>query len=47
MKMINLSVIDIKYTNRRKWSTYDTVCLKKYLDEPDSNRFNPEKNPLV
>lgn len=33
--------------DRRKWSTYDTVCLKKYLDEPDSNKFNPERNPLV
>lgn len=33
--------------DRRKWSTYDTVCLKKYLDEPDSNKFNPEGNPLV
>jgi regulator of RNase E activity RraA len=33
--------------DRRKWSTYDTVCLKKYLQEPDTNKFNPEKNPLV
>jgi 4-hydroxy-4-methyl-2-oxoglutarate aldolase len=33
--------------DRRKWSTYDTVCLKKYLDEPESNKFNPENNPLV
>jgi 4-hydroxy-4-methyl-2-oxoglutarate aldolase len=33
--------------DRRKWSTYDTVCLKKYLDEPGSNNFNPERNPLV
>lgn len=33
--------------DRRKWSTYDTVCLKKYLDEPESNKFNPEQNPLV
>lgn len=33
--------------DRRKWSTYDTVCLKKYLDEPESNKFNPEDNPLV
>jgi hypothetical protein len=22
-------------------------CLEKYLDEPDSNKFNPEQNPLV
>lgn len=33
--------------DRRKWSTYDTVCLKKYLEEPESNKFNPENNPLV
>lgn len=33
--------------DRRKWSTYDTVCLKKYLNEPESNKFNPENNPLV
>ena len=33
--------------DRRKWSTYDTVCLKKYLQEPDSNKFSPEQNPLV
>lgn len=33
--------------DRRKWSTYDTVCLKKYLDQPDSNVFHPEENPLV
>jgi 4-hydroxy-4-methyl-2-oxoglutarate aldolase len=33
--------------DRRKWSTYDTVCLKKYLNEPESNKFNPEKNPLI
>lgn len=33
--------------DRRKWSTYDTVCLKKYLNEPDSNKFTPENNPLV
>lgn len=33
--------------DRRKWSTYDTVCLKKYLDQPDSNAFHPESNPLV
>jgi 4-hydroxy-4-methyl-2-oxoglutarate aldolase len=33
--------------DRRKWSTYDTVCLKKYLDEPGSNAFHPEQNPLV
>lgn len=33
--------------DRRKWSTYETVCLKKYLDEPDSNAFHPEQNPLV
>jgi 4-hydroxy-4-methyl-2-oxoglutarate aldolase len=33
--------------DRRKWSTYDTVCLKKYLDSPESNAFHPEKNPLI
>jgi 4-hydroxy-4-methyl-2-oxoglutarate aldolase len=33
--------------DRRKWSTYDTVCLKKYLEQPESNKFNPESNPLV
>jgi regulator of RNase E activity RraA len=33
--------------DRRKWSTYDTVCLKKYLEQPDSNTFHPEENPLV
>jgi regulator of RNase E activity RraA len=33
--------------DRRKWSTYDTVCLKKYLNEPDSNAFHPESNPMV
>lgn len=33
--------------DRRKWSTYDTVCLKKYLQEPDTNKFSPEQNPLV
>jgi 4-hydroxy-4-methyl-2-oxoglutarate aldolase len=33
--------------DRRKWSTYDTVCLKKYLDSPESNSFHPEKNPLI
>jgi regulator of RNase E activity RraA len=33
--------------DRRKWSTYDTVCLKKYLNEPESNKFSPEGNPLI
>jgi 4-hydroxy-4-methyl-2-oxoglutarate aldolase len=33
--------------DRRKWSTYDTVCLKKYLNEPESNKFNPTDNPLT
>lgn len=33
--------------DRRKWSTYDTVCLKKYLDEPESNAFKPNENPLT
>lgn len=33
--------------DRRKWSTYDTVCLKKYLEDPESNSFKPENNPLV
>ena len=33
--------------DRRKWSTYDTVCLKKYLQDPESNKFNPENNPLA
>lgn len=33
--------------DRRKWSTYDTVCLKKYLEQPDSNSFHPEQNPLA
>ena len=33
--------------DRRKWSTFDTVCLKKYLQDPESNKFNPEVNPLA
>jgi regulator of RNase E activity RraA len=33
--------------DRRKWSTYDTVCLKRYLEDQDSNTFKPEKNPLI
>lgn len=33
--------------DRRKWSTYETVCLKKYLQEPDSNTFSTESNPLI
>lgn len=33
--------------DRRKWSTYDTVCLKKYLQDPESNKFKPEENPLA
>lgn len=33
--------------DRRKWSTYDTVCLKKYMEQPDSNQFHPEQNPMV
>jgi hypothetical protein len=33
--------------HRRKWSTYDTVCLKKYLQDPESNKFKPEENPLA
>ncbi len=33
--------------DRRKWSTYDTVCLKKYIKELESNKFNPCDNPLT
>ena len=30
--------------DRRKWSTYETVCLKNYLKDDDSNKFKPTKS---
>lgn len=30
--------------DRRKWSTYETVCLKNYLKDEDSNTFKPTKD---
>ncbi len=32
--------------DRRKWSTYETVCLKKYREDKESNTFKPENNEL-
>lgn len=33
--------------DRRKWSTYDTVCLKKYLNDDASNAFTVDDNELL
>ena len=32
--------------DRRKWSTYETVCLKNYKKYVESNKFKPEENEL-
>ncbi len=32
--------------DRRKWSTYETVCLKNYKKDVESNKFKPEENEL-
>lgn len=33
--------------DRRKWSTYETVCLKNYLFKEESNEFNVKDNPMI
>lgn len=33
--------------DRRKWSTFETVCLKKYLSDEASNTFGVDQNELL